>query len=116
LAHAVRGPLKLLKEAWLAEDAPFNLLDQIADLCYRLICARRFAEKNLTASQQKMKTRFDRRTKSRSFRVDEKTLVLLPISQQLLQPRYFGLYTVVRKVSDVDYIVDTPEVSTVVQY
>ena len=35
----VRGPLKLLKKSWLVEDTPDNLLDQIADLRYRLLRA-----------------------------------------------------------------------------
>ena len=35
--RTVRGPLKLLKEAWLAEESPVNLLDQVADLRYRLM-------------------------------------------------------------------------------
>ena len=52
----VRDPLKLLKEAWLAEESLINLLDQVADLRYRLVRARHFVQKNLAASQQKMKT------------------------------------------------------------
>ena len=107
--RTVRGPLKFLKEVWLAEDSSINLLDQVADLCYRLVHARHFAQKNLAASQQKMKTWYDKRAKSRSFKVGEKVLVLLPIPQQPLQARYFGLYTVIQKVNDVDYIVDTPD-------
>ena len=83
----VRGPLKLLKEAWLAEDSPINLLDQVADLRYRLTHARHFVQKNLMVSQQKVKTWYDKRAKSRSFKVGEKVLVLLPIPQQHLQPR-----------------------------
>ena len=30
--RVVRGPLKLLKEAWLAEENTINLLDHISDL------------------------------------------------------------------------------------
>ena len=107
--RTVRGPLKLLKEVWLAEDSSINLLDQVADLCYRLVRARHFAQKNLTASQQKMKIWYDKRAKSRNFKVGEKVLVLLPIPHQLLQARYFGPYTVIWKVNDVDYIVETPD-------
>ena len=32
----VRGPLKLLKENWLTEEPPTNLLDQVSDLRHRL--------------------------------------------------------------------------------
>ena len=107
--RTVRGPLKLLKEAWLAEDSPVNLLDQVADLRYRLARARHFAQKNLTVSQRKMKTWYDKRAKSRHFNAGDQVLVLLPIPRQPLQARYFGPYTIMKKVNDVDYIVDTPD-------
>ena len=107
--RTVRGPLKLLKEAWLAEDSPVNLLDQVADLCYRLARARHFAQKNLTVSQRKMKTWYDKGAKSRHFNVGDQVLVLLPIPRQPLQARYFGLYTIIKKVNGVDYIVDSPD-------
>jgi len=77
--QTVRGPLKLLKEAWLAEDSSVNLLDQVADLRYRLVCARYFAQPNLVASQQKMKTWYDKRVKTRCFNIGDQVLVLLPI-------------------------------------
>ena len=67
----------MLKEAWLADDSPDNLLDQVADLRYMLVCARHFAEKNLVASQ-KMKTWYDKRAKSRQFKIGDQVLVLLP--------------------------------------
>ena len=86
--RTVRGPLKLLKEAWLAEDSPVNLLDQVADLRYRLVRARHFAQKNLSVSQQRMKTWYDKRAKSRHFNIGDQVLVLLPIPRQSLQARY----------------------------
>ena len=56
-----------------------------------------------------MKTWYDKRAKSRHFNIGDQVLVLLPIPRQPLQARYFGPYTIVKKVSDVDYIVDTPD-------
>ena len=52
----VKGPLKLLKESWLAEDTPDNLLNQVEDLRYRLLKSSELAKKNLEKSHQKMKT------------------------------------------------------------
>jgi len=67
------SPLKLLKEVWLAEDSqPFGPGSRPR---YRLVRAQHFAEKNLTVSQQKMKCWYDRRVKTRSFRVGEKVLI-----------------------------------------
>ena len=61
------------------------------------------------ASQKKMKTWYDKRAKSRQFKIRDQVLVLLPIPRRPLQARYFGPYTIVKKVSDVDYIFDTPD-------
>ena len=107
--RTVRGPLKLLKESWLAEDTPDNLLDQVADLRYRLLRANELARKNLEKSQQKMKTWYDRKARKRSFRIGDKVLALLPIPQQPLQARYCGPYLITRKVSDLDYVIATPD-------
>ena len=107
--RTVRGPLKLLKESWLAEDTPDNLLDQVADLWYRLLRANELARKNLEKSQQKMKTWYDQKARKRSFRMGDKVLALLPILQQPLQARYCGPYLITRKVSDLDYVIATPD-------
>ena len=56
-----------------------------------------------------MKTCYDKRAKSRSFTVGERIIVLLSIPQQPLQAKYFGAYTVTKKVNDVDYIIHTPD-------
>lgn len=105
--RTVRGPLKLLKELWLAEDTSDNLLDQLADLRYRLIRVNELAKTNLVKSQNKMKTWYDKRARKRSFRVGDRVLTLLPIPQQPLQARYCGLYLITRKVNDIDYVIAT---------
>ena len=75
----VKGPLKLQKESWLAEDTPDNLLDQVTDLRYRLSKSNELAKKNLEKLQQKMKTWYDQKARKRSFRICDKVLALLPI-------------------------------------
>ena len=107
--RTVRGPLKLLKEMWLADDPPDSLLDQVSSLRYRLISATHLAQQNLKHSQYKMKTWYDKKAKSRSFKVGEKVLALLPIPQHPLQARYCGPYVVTRKVSNLDDVIDTPD-------
>ena len=79
--RTVRGPLKLLKELWLAEDTSDNLLDQVAELRYRLVRANDMAKKNLGKSQQRMKTWYDKKSKKRCFKVGDRVLALLPILQ-----------------------------------
>jgi len=47
----VRGPLKLVKEAWLSEDTTVNLLDHMSDLQDKLLTAAKLAEANLKLLQ-----------------------------------------------------------------
>ena len=41
--RSVPGPLKLLKEGWLTEEPPTNLLNQVSTLCTRLTAADELA-------------------------------------------------------------------------
>ena len=108
--HTVRGPLKLLKEHWLAEEEPLtNLLDQVSTLRNRLTVACELARKNMKSAQTKMKGWYDKKAKQRSFKVGDKVLVLLPIVNHPLQARYAGPYLVMKKVNEVDYIIHTPD-------
>ena len=104
----VRGPLKLLKENWLAEEPPVNLLDQVSNLRSRLVKASELAQQNLKASQTKMKTWYDKR-RSRSFIVGEKVLALLPVPKSPLQARFCGPYLITKKINNVNYIIHTQD-------
>ena len=107
--RTVRGPLKLLKEKWLAEDSDLNLLDYVSQFKDRFIRAGELAKTNLETSQTKMKTWYDKGTLDRQFKPGESVLVLLPISGQPLKARYCGPYVVRKKVNDTDYVIDTPD-------
>ena len=77
--------------------------------CARLVRANDMAKKNLGKSQQRMKTWYDKKSKKRCFKVGDRVLALLPILQQPLQARYCGPYLIIRKVNDVDYVINTPD-------
>ena len=107
--HTVRGPLKLLKEKFLSDDdSSLNLLQYVSDFKNRLSKACDAARSNLKSTQSKMKIRYDENAKDRNFEPGDKVLALLPIPGRPLQARYYGLYTVDKKLSDVNYIVNTP--------
>ena len=105
----VRGPLRLMKECWLTEEEPNNLLDQVADLQHRLTAAREIARKNLEKAQDKMKVWYDRRERKRSFETGDEVLALIPIPGDPLRARFSGPYVVQKKLNDVDYIINTPQ-------
>ena len=107
--HSVRGPLKLLKEKFLLNDeTPLNLLQYVSDFRNRLSRACEVARSNLKTSQGKMKAKYDNHVIVRKFKPGDKVLALLPISGRLLQARYVGPYTIDRKTSDLNYIINTP--------
>ena len=107
--HSVRGPLKLLKEKFLSNDeTPLNLLQYVSDFKNRLSRACEVARSNLKTSQGKMKARYDNHVIDRIYKPGDKVLALLPIPGRPLQARYFGPYTIDKKTSDLNYIINTP--------
>ena len=107
--HSVRGPLKLLKERFLSNDeTPLNLLQYVSDFRNRLSRACEVARSNLKKSQGKMKARYDNHVIDRKFKPGDKVLALLPLPGRPLQARYFGPYTIDKKTSDLNYIINTP--------
>lgn len=107
--HTPRGPLKLVKDSWLQENSSDELLDYVARIKDRLWQATELAKKHLLGAQSRIKGQFDRKAKVREFRPGDKVLLYLPIPKSSLQSKYFGPYTVNRKVSDTGYIIDTPD-------
>ena len=61
--RTVRGPLKLLKENWLASEPPTNLLDQVSDLRHRLTSACELAQKNMKVTQSRMKRWYNKKAR-----------------------------------------------------
>ncbi len=107
--HSVRGPLTLLKEKFLADDeTPLNLLQYVSDFRNKLSRACEVARSNLKSSQSKMKARYDKHSVDRKFEPGDKVLALLPIPGRPLQARYYGPYTIDKKTSDLNYIINTP--------
>ena len=114
--HSVRGPLKLLKERWLNDDTKgLNLLEYVSTFRNRLRNACELARTNLKAGQSKMKRIYDQKAQRRVFDPGDKVLVLLPTMGNSLKARYHGPYKIVKRVSDINYIVETPDRRKAVQ-
>ena len=104
----MRAPLKLLNEKFLSnDDRSLNLLQYVSDFKDRLSKAFESARTNLKSAQRKIKRWYDKNTKERNFMPGDRVLALLPIPGKPLQTRYYGPYTVDKKVSDGNYIVNT---------
>ena len=62
--HVVRGPLKMLKESWLAvNDEPVSLLEYVTTFKTRLLEAGELVRKNLSQVQTQMKVWYDRKAR-----------------------------------------------------
>ena len=108
--HDTIGPLLLLKEKWLDEDPEkISVLKYVATFKDRLFRAGQIAKRNLQESQSKMKVWYDRKAKSRCFEPGDRVLVLFPVVGNPLQAKYSGPYKVVKKISDTNYLVKTPD-------
>ena len=66
------------------------------------------AQEQLRDTQKQMKTWYDRKARTKIFHPGDQVLVLLPIHGSPLQAQYCGPYTVEKKLSDVDYVINTP--------
>jgi len=104
--HTVRGPLKVIKDHWTSDPTP-NILDYVSGFRFKLRRACELAKENLEISQRRMKKRYDRCAKLRSFAPGDKVLVLMPVPGSALQARYYGPYPVKEKVSELDYVIST---------
>ena len=80
----------------------------MSDFKNRLSKACEAARSNLKSAQSKMKSHYDENALDRNFEPGDKVLALLSIPGKPLQARYYGPYTVHKKLSDVNYIVNTP--------
>lgn len=108
--HKVRGPLKMFKETLCAPTtAPTNLSDYVTSMRRRLQDACLLAKEKLIDTQIKMKQTFDRKAAVPLFQPGDYVLALLPEPHSALSPKFSGPYQVLRKVSDTNYVIKTPE-------
>ena len=109
--HTVRGPLKLLKEKLLqsSNNESINLLQYVSDSRTKLFRACELARANLSSSQKSMKNKYDVDAVERSFKPGQKVLALLPVPGNPLNSRFFGPYVIQKKLSNLNYLVVTPD-------
>ena len=107
--HTVRGPLSMLSDQWKMVEAPRNLLNYVNGFRHRLYAAGELAKEKMECAQGKMKKLYDRRTEQRVFSPGDRVLALLPITGSPFQAKFKGPYTVVKKISDLNYLISTPQ-------
>ncbi|XP_068229386.1 uncharacterized protein [Palaemon carinicauda] len=107
--HCVRGPLDVVREHWEGKTADMNVLHYLSNLQEKLHRAWTFARENLTKAQATMKTNYDVGTQMRHFDPGHRVLVLLPMPGNPLKARFSGPWKVLKKLNNVNYLIETPE-------
>lgn len=110
--HTVRGPLRWLREKYLSDDTPSpskNIREYVSSFRERLHKACDAARSSLSASQMKMKKKFDIESVKREFKVGEKVLIFFPIPGSALKAKFSGPYIVKKKLSETNYVIGTPD-------
>lgn len=108
-SHKVRGPLASLHSDWQAKEAPQNLIDNVNGFRQQLYRANKLARDNLQAAQDKMRSLYDQRAEHSEYSPGDQVLALLPLVGSPFQAKFSGPYTVARKVSDLNYLISTPD-------
>lgn len=108
--HTVRGPLKMMYEHLLTPNSSsVSLLDYVSSFRERLHKACAVAKTHLSVVQAKMKRQFDKKSVQRNLQVGDSVLVLLPVPGAALQAKFSGPYVIEKKLSETDYVVQTPD-------
>ena len=106
----VRGPLDILKESWEAsKKSPESMVSYVLMVRERLEKLRDTVRENLANAQATQKQWYDRNARYREFQPGDQVLILLPTCSNKLLAEWRGPYSVVRKISDVNYKVKLTE-------
>lgn len=108
-AHKVRSSLSVLSSDLDNSEPPESLTEYTNGFRRKLFLAWKMASSNLTEAQQKMKRIYDRKAETREFSPGDQVVALLPIPGSPFRAKYSGPYSVVRRVSALNYLVSTPE-------
>ncbi len=67
------------------------------------------AKEHLAATQAKMKALYDQKSVSRQFQPGDSVMVLHSVPGSALQTKFIGPYIVDRQLSEINYVVRTPD-------
>lgn len=107
-ANTVRGPLSALSGNWVKPQPPKNLIDYINGFRHGLYTAEELAKEKLASAQGKMKHLYDCDAERHIFSHGDQVLALLPIVSSPFQAKFTGLHTVLKQISEQNYVISTP--------
>ncbi|XP_068227609.1 uncharacterized protein [Palaemon carinicauda] len=90
-------------------DNEVPISQYISELNRKLLDLHSIAKTNLITAQEKMKINYDKKAKTRSFKVGDAVLLYHPIAGSPLREKYQGPYTITHRISPTNYIIATPD-------
>ena len=105
----VRGPMTILKELWTNEVADSEVkstYQYVTDLREKLELTSHMARENLRKAASRYCKYYNRKTRTRSMKVGDKVLVLLPTDSNKLLMQWKGPFPITEKLGTVDYRID----------
>ena len=103
-----RGPLQVLREVWdddQEEPKITSTYQYVLDLGDRLQATCELAKEELMKSKLTQKKYYDRRAQLRVLQEGDQCLLLLPTSSNKLLAQWKGPYKVIKRTSDVNYMI-----------
>ncbi|KAK0135992.1 Retrovirus-related Pol polyprotein from transposon 412 [Merluccius polli] len=107
--HKVRTSLSVLNAEFDQSKTPASLVEYVDGFRRKLFLSWKLACEHLSAAQGKMKQRYDRKAEARVFNPGDQVVALLPIPGSPLTAKYSGPFTIMRQVSETNYVLSTPE-------
>ena len=99
----------MLKEGWTREyESEVPVATHVVQMRDRLHEMVEVVQENMEQAQKRQKQYYDRGTRGRDLEEGDQVLVLLPTRTNKLKLEWVGPYRVTRKVTKVDYEVETP--------
>ena len=104
-----RGPVALVKDLWLnTQELPEakSAFCYVWDLKKKIQHSCEVACERTKDQTEKSKTRYDRKSKMRSFSKNDQVLLLLPTTTNKLTSQWKGPYKVMEKCNEVEYLIE----------
>lgn len=98
--RTLRTPLRMLRESWEGHGENQTVVEYVLELLTRLNDAKGIVEENMKRAQQKAKAYYDRSAKLRTFKVNDRVMILVPSRKNKLDVQWEGPARVVQKLSE----------------
>ena len=105
--RTVRGPLDVLRESWEGgRRSSESVVSHVLSMREKLEKMAELVQENLAKAQKQQKRWYDQNARQRELKAGDQVLVLLLTLTHKLLAQWQGPYQVLKKVGEVDYLVD----------